>query len=81
MAKRYYSMGDVFAAVRNREQSERVDVQNMIPASRIARGFAQAFNCKGPFCVSDKLIAKWIDRLLSSKTFPSEQGDGHPRVT
>lgn len=64
MTKRYHHMGDVFAAIRNREQSRGTDLKHMISAFRIVRGFAQSFRGRGPFEVDDELIVAWVDNMF-----------------
>ena len=66
MSKRYHHMGDVFAAIRNREQSRGIDLEHIIPAFRIVRAFAQSFRGRGPFEVDDELIVAWVDTLFES---------------
>jgi hypothetical protein len=64
MAKRYRHMGDVFAAIRNRERRERVDVRGILSAPRIVTRFARSFGGRKPFEVDDESIAAWIQGLF-----------------
>jgi hypothetical protein len=66
MGKRYHHMGDVFAAIRDRERRRRVEVQEMLSAFRIVTGFARSFEGRGPVEVDDRSITAWIDGLFGA---------------